>query len=210
MTLPLEVFLERWSALHGDHVPRGLTRSWLAVVRQAARPLAAARVPPWTVTLLALATAALAVPVARLPLLAAALVLVSGLLDGLDGAVAVLRDRASRMGFVLDSTADRLADGLLMVALWRLGAAAGWCVGAGAAAWLGEYVRARAGNAGLREIGVVTVGERPTRLLVTAAAFAAAPLLGHGRAATAGAMALLVLALVALGQLGVVVRRVLR
>ena len=43
-------------------------------------------------------------------MLAALLVGASGLLDNLDGAVAVLSGRTSRWGFVLDSGCDRLAD----------------------------------------------------------------------------------------------------
>jgi CDP-diacylglycerol--glycerol-3-phosphate 3-phosphatidyltransferase len=49
--------------------------------------------------------------------------------------------------------------------LWVLGAP-GWLVTCcGAISWLHEYVRARAAIAGLQGIGVVTVGERPTRVL---------------------------------------------
>ena len=64
-------------------------------------------------------------------LLAVVLVVVSGLLDGLDGAVAVLTDRATRWGHVLDSLVDRCSDGLYLVALWLVGAPAGVCVAAG-------------------------------------------------------------------------------
>jgi CDP-diacylglycerol--glycerol-3-phosphate 3-phosphatidyltransferase len=206
----LAAFLDEWSALHGGHVPRGITRHWLSLVYAAARPLAAARVDPFLVTVLALAGAGGVVAVARWPLAAFGLVVVSGLLDNLDGAVAILRSRVSRLGFVVDSAADRLADGLFLVGLWRLGAPAGWCVGAGAAVWLLEYVRARAGNAGLGEIGVVTVGERPTRVIVTAMAFAAAPVVGHEHAAVAGAVAVLGLGVVGLVQLSVVAHRALR
>jgi CDP-diacylglycerol--glycerol-3-phosphate 3-phosphatidyltransferase len=200
-------FLDEWSALHGGHVPRGVTRHWLSLVYAAARPLAAARVDPFLVTVLALAGAGGVVAVARWPLAALVLVVVSGLLDNLDGAVAILRSRVSRLGFVVDSAVDRLADGLFLVGLWRLGAPAAWCVAAGAAVWLLEYLRARAGNAGMGDIGVVTVGERPTRVIVTAAAFATAPVVGHERAAVAGAVAVLGLGVVGLVQLSVVVRR---
>lgn len=208
--MTLDAFLERWSGLHGGHRPQGVTRAWLTLVYAAARPLAAARLAPAAVTALALVVAGGVVVAARTPLAAAALVVVSGLLDNLDGAVAVLRDRVTRTGFVLDSAADRISDGLYLLAFWRLGAPAGWCVGAGAAVWLLEYVRARAGNAGMGEIGVVTVGERPTRVILAAAAFAAAPVVGHATAATGAAVATLAVAAVGLAQLAVVVRRLLR
>jgi CDP-diacylglycerol--glycerol-3-phosphate 3-phosphatidyltransferase len=93
---------------------------------------------------------------------------VSGLLDNVDGAVAVLSGRTSRWGFVLDSACDRLADAAYCLALLLAGAPAWLAVTGAALAWLQEYVRARAAVAGMPEIGVVTVSERPTRVIVTA------------------------------------------
>jgi CDP-diacylglycerol--glycerol-3-phosphate 3-phosphatidyltransferase len=92
-------------------------------------------------------------------------------------------------------------------------------------AWLQEYVRARAGIAGMADIGTVTVAERPTRVLavlfgLTLAGFAGA-LGGQGMARAAGlagtelaagaatvtAAIWAVLGLVGLVQLGAAVRR---
>ena len=62
-----------------------------------------------------------------------------------DGAVAVVTDRTTRLGYVYDSVADRLGE-----AAWLLGLLAGrrargcWSRPAGALSWLHEYVRARA------------------------------------------------------------------
>lgn len=146
---------------------------WLGLVRLLATPLVRARVPPNAVTALAVAAAAGAAVVApALPVVAAGLVLVNGLLDGLDGAVAVLSRRVTRLGFLLDSLADRVSDVLLLVALWRAGAPGLACVAAGVALGLLEYARARAGQAGMSEIGVVTVGERPVRVVLGAAGLA--------------------------------------
>jgi CDP-diacylglycerol--glycerol-3-phosphate 3-phosphatidyltransferase len=146
---------------------------WLGLVRLLATPLVRARVPPNVVTGLAVAAAAGAAVVApALPVVAAGLVLVNGVLDGLDGAVAVLSRRETRLGFLLDSLADRVSDVLLLVALWRAGAPGLACVAAGVALGLLEYARARAGQAGMREIGVVTVGERPVRVVLGAAGLA--------------------------------------
>ena len=114
-------------------------------------PLARLRVAPGAVTLLgALVAAALLAPAAgggAWPLLAALLLLANGLLDGVDGCLALLTGRATRWGYVLDSAADRISDGLLVVALWLAGAPAAVCLAAGGVAALQEYVRARAGNA---------------------------------------------------------------
>lgn len=170
-----ETYLARWSALHGGYDPHGsrLVRTWLGWMHAAARPLAATGVPPDAVTLLGLAVSAGAAGVAglgdRWPVVGAALVVVAGVLDGLDGAVAVLADRASRWGYVLDSVVDRVGEGLFLVALWLAGAPGWLCVLAGALTGLLEYARARAAAAGLAGIGVVTAAERPTRVAVTAA-----------------------------------------
>jgi phosphatidylglycerophosphate synthase len=207
-------YFDRWGQLHGGYDPRSsrLTGAWLSVTYTIARPLAAARVPPDLVTMLGAAASLLAVYLASLGgrwvVVAAALVALSGVVDNLDGAVAVMTERTSRWGFVLDSVVDRVSDGLYLVALWMVGAPASLCVLAGALMGLQEYARARAGNAGMGEIGVVTVWERPTRVITTAMF-----LLGAGIHVTAapgwaiaGAGVSAALGLVGLVQLLVVVR----
>ena len=154
---------------------------------------------------------------------AAVVVVVSGLLDNLDGAVAVLRDRVSAWGYVLDSVVDRVTDTLYVAALWQAGAPPEVAALGGALALMQEYARARAAASGMREIGVVTVWERPTRIIVTAmflvaeavgtlvpqwsATLADVPGLGEQPWASLGAWAWAGLGLVGSAQLGVVVRR---
>jgi CDP-diacylglycerol--glycerol-3-phosphate 3-phosphatidyltransferase len=74
---------------------------------------------------------------------------------------------------------------------------------------LQEYTRSRAGNAGMGEIGVVTVSERPTRVIMTALFLLGAGLYVGAAAgwALAGAAAWATVGLVGLVQLLVVVRR---
>jgi CDP-diacylglycerol--glycerol-3-phosphate 3-phosphatidyltransferase len=103
--------------------------------------------------------------------------------------------------------ADRLGELAWLIA-FRLAGAPGWLVvAAGAASWLQEYARARATAAGMSEVGVVTVAERPTRVLVAIfgllLGFVATPLI------TAAAAVWLVLALAGLAQLAPAVRRAL-
>ncbi|MGH8938492.1 MAG: CDP-alcohol phosphatidyltransferase family protein, partial [Actinomycetes bacterium] len=136
---------------------------------------------------------------------AALLVVASGLLDSVDGAVAVLTDRVTRWGQVLDHLVDRVTDLLYLVALWLAGAPGQACVAGGVLMLLLEYVRARAAVAGMTEVGVVTVWERPTRVIVTAA-FLASGVFGDLWPAL-GAAAWVGLGMVGLGQLLVVVRR---
>jgi CDP-diacylglycerol--glycerol-3-phosphate 3-phosphatidyltransferase len=206
-------YLQRWSDLHGEVMPTGLVGGWLRVAYSVARPLAAAGVGPDAVTLAGLGLAGLVLPVTAAgghwPLLAVVLIVLAGLLDSLDGAVAVLSDRVSRRGAVLDAGCDRLADLCLVAALGLAGAPFGWCVAGGAVALLHEYLRAAARVAGMREVGVITVSERPTRVIVTAAF-----LLGAGlypdRAddwAWFGALAWSGLGAIGFVQLAVVVRR---
>ena len=223
-TLPdRAAYFERWSALHGGVDPRSpLVRGWLALTYAVAAPVARRRVSPDALTLLGLVFALLVVPLAwaggRWPLLAVAMVVVSGLVDSLDGAVAVLTDRATRWGAVLDSVADRCSDIAYVVALLALGgfgdrgvviAAAG---AAAALVLLQEYARARAAASGMDDVGVVTVSERPTRV-IGAAMFCLGAGLYPSAAGTWGAAGLafgVVAGVVGLTQLMVVVRRRLR
>lgn len=208
-------YLRGWSALHNDYDPRDSpwVRGLLGVSYRVARPLAVRGVPPDVLTAwgawLAAAVYVAARAGGRWALLAAVLVVVSGFADTLDGAVAAMTHRATRWGYVLDSLVDRASDVAYLVAVWAVGAPAALAVACGVAFGLLEYLRARAGAAGMDEIGVVTVGERPVRVLCCAGA-----LLGAGvaveHAALAGTLglgALLVLSVVALGQLLVAVRR---
>jgi CDP-diacylglycerol--glycerol-3-phosphate 3-phosphatidyltransferase len=210
-----------WGRAHGGYDPRTgspLVRGWLRLGYALARPVARCGLGPTPVTV-AGALLALGVPVVvpagpAGPLLAAVLVLGSALADSVDGAVALLADRATRMGQVYDAVADRLGEAAWCAALWRLGVP-GWLalllVGV---SWLHEYVRARAGAAGMREIGAVTVAERPVRVIATVACLCAAVVgtaTSSGAAAPVAAAAVwALLALVGLLQLAVAVRRALR
>jgi CDP-diacylglycerol--glycerol-3-phosphate 3-phosphatidyltransferase len=207
-----ETYFDRWAELHGGYDPRSnvLVRGWLIVAYAVARPLAHAGVAPDAVTVLGVLVSALAVAAGAAGdgwLAAAALVVVlSGLLDNLDGAVALLTGRTTRWGYVLDSVADRVSDLLYVLALWAAGAPGAVCAGGGALMLLQEYARARAAAGGMTEVGVVTVWERPTRVIVTAAFLGSAAVLGEPWPAF-GAWAWVGLGVVGLGQLLVVVRR---
>lgn len=199
--------------LHGgvDPASSRLVRVWLSLCYRVARPLA--RVNPDLLTVcglvLALGVAAVAALGGRWPLVAVVLVVLSGLVDSLDGAVAVLAGRTSRWGYVLDSVTDRLSDGAYVAALYVLGAPGELAVAAVALAWLQEYVRARAGAAGMSEVGVVTIAERPTRVIGTALFLLGAGLYPHAAAswALAGTMFWVTVGTVGLVQLLVVVHR---
>jgi phosphatidylglycerophosphate synthase len=208
-----EDYFDQWAALHGNYDPRSnvLVRSWLSMTYAVARPLARARVAPDLVTglgvLVSAGAAAVAATGGRWLLLAALVVVGSGLLDNVDGAVAVLSGRATRWGFVLDSVADRVSDLAYVLALWLAGAPGELCAVGGALMFLQEFARARAGAAGMAEVGIVTLWERPTRVIVTAAFLLCAGLFLDSRWAAFGAGAWAGLGTVGLVQLLVVVRR---
>ncbi len=204
-----------WSGLHGGFDPRRaspLVRGWVRIAYGIGSWLSARGVGPMAVTTAGLIVC-LSVPAAVLLgrwgiLLAAILVLVAALADGLDGAVAVITDRASRLGYIYDSVADRLGEAAWLVAFWLAGAPVWLVVAAGGVSWLQEYARARAAAAGMSEIGVVTVAERPTRVLVAIFGLllaAAWPVL-----ITAAAAVWLALSVVGAAQLTVAIRRALR
>lgn len=126
------------------------------------------------------------------------------LFDMLDGAVARAARGGSRVGAVLDSTCDRIADGALFAALtW-------WCFGVGddkvlavaallclVTAQVISYVKARAEAAGLRADGGII--ERAERLIV---ALVGTGLQGLGvpRAVDVALWLLAVLSVVTVGQ----------
>ena len=166
-----------WAALHLTDPPGGFVGGWLKGAAAVARPLARAGVSPNVVTVAALVAAVVAVPLAAVdgwvgPAAACAAVTLSGLLDALDGAVAVQAGRTTKVGFLLDSALDRLADAAFPAALaFAAGptrATVALAVAAVAACWWLEYVRARASLAGVQGRQVITPGERPTRIILTA------------------------------------------
>ena len=214
MTPDLAAYFDRWQELHGDYDPRtGSTwlRRWLTLVWVVARPVARLGVPPDVVTLasllLGLGVVGLAAAGGGWAVGAAVLVVLSGLVDNVDGCVAILLDRVTRWGYVLDSVVDRLCDSLFLWAAVLLGCPVWLAVSCGLACFVLEYLRARAGNAGGDEVGRITIAERPTRVIVLAPTLALA---GFFDVASFGVGVLLVLTIVGLVQLLVVVRRDLR
>jgi CDP-diacylglycerol--glycerol-3-phosphate 3-phosphatidyltransferase len=206
-------YLRRWSALHGGVAPTGLVGGWLRGVHLLARPLVRLRVPPALITILGGVVAGAAVWVASQgggwPVAAALLLGVSGVLDNLDGAVAVMTDRVTGWGGLLDSLVDRISDALLLLALWVVGAPPWACLAAAALAYLQEYARARAVAVGVTDTAVVTVSERPVRVAV-AAMFLLGAGLYQGAATTwaaAGAVVSLALGVVGCCQLLLVLHR---
>ena len=159
-----------WSALHGGIRPSPVVRGWLRLVRALVRPVR--RVPPDVLSVagVLVLVGAWALTATGRPgtAVAAVLVVLAGVLDGLDGAVALATGRARPLGAVVDAVCDRLGDLLLLAVLVELGAPPGWALAVAAATLLHEYARARAQAVGMPGVGAVTVAERPTRLILVA------------------------------------------
>ena len=212
-------YFDRWSATHGGYDPRTgsvWVRGWLSMVLVLARPLARRGVQPdvvtWSSLWLALLVLFLADVGGRWAVLAGVLVVASALLDSLDGGVAVLEDRQTSWGYVLDSVVDRCSDVVWVLAAVALGCPPELALAVVSGIFLLESVRARAGSAGFGEVGTVTVAERPTRVIVLAPTLAVCGLWPEGASlvSVAGPAVLLGLTAVGIVQLAGVVRRALR
>jgi len=214
--LSRDEYLVAWSRWHGDADPADsrLVHGWLTLAYTLAVPLA--RVPPLAATafglLVAVAAVGPAVAGGAWLVVTGLLIGLSGLLDSLDGALAIAGGRASRRGFVLDSAVDRLTEAAYATALWVAGAP-GWLAAAfGALCWLPDYLRARAGQAGVAETGALSVWERPSRIAMTGFTLGGAgvvALLGAPARVVvlAGTAAGVLLGAIAVRQLGVTLRR---
>jgi phosphatidylglycerophosphate synthase len=162
-----------WARLHGGFDPRLATpvvRGWLHGSYVLGSFLGRLRIPPTAITLVGLLLC-LCVPVAAArplsgPFTAAVLVLLAAVADSVDGAVAVATARTTRLGYLYDAIVDRVGEATWLLAFWLVGAPGIVVATGGALSWLHEYIRARAVSAGMREIGAVTVGERPTRVAI--------------------------------------------
>ena len=213
--LSRQEYLAAWSRWHGGTgTDSPLVRGWLSIAYTLARPIAG--LPPVVATAAGLLVAAAAVGPAAAGggwlVAAGVLVGLSGLLDSLDGALAIGTGRASRRGFVLDSAVDRLTEVAYAAALWTAGAPGWLAVAFGALCWLPDYLRARAGQAGATETGTISVWERPTRVAMTGMTLGGAGVVASGLAGpvvVAGTAVGALLGVVAVGQLTVSLGRML-
>ncbi|MCD2195382.1 CDP-alcohol phosphatidyltransferase family protein [Actinomycetospora endophytica] len=214
----LEAYLDRWSRAHGGYDVRSSrpTLLWLRTAHRLGAPLARRGVAPTWITGLggvgAVAVSVVASLGGRWPLLAAVLVVLVALLDGIDGAVAELTDSATAWGRILDQLVDRVGDLSMLVGLWFLGAPGPVCAAAGALTLLDESIRASAAAEGMSEKGLVVIAERPTRLVIGGVTLATAGVVPSVAVpvVTVGAAIWAVVAVLATTQLIVNVGRRLR
>lgn len=97
--------------------------------------------------------------------LGAFFILLSGFLDVVDGAVARLNGRASKFGAFLDSTTDRISDGIIYIGI-IFGGYCNWLIGVLAihSSLTISYVKARAESQGVKcNVGIA---ERAVRMII--------------------------------------------
>ena len=151
---------------------RGIFRGLVLLI---ARPLARAGVSPDSITYISLLFALFAfitLPLTQFQQLFGILIFITGLLDGVDGAVARMNDSATKAGGLTDSVIDKVAETLILagialaypnttllglsVSMWVLLAVFGWL--------MTSYTRARAEGLGVSDLDI-GLGGRSERLL---------------------------------------------
>jgi len=155
-------FFLAWSKLHGDAKVSGIVKGWLSISFTVSKALAKMRVTPNALTILGLVFGILLYMNSN-AIWAPLILLISLICDGVDGSLAIITRQSSKWGALLDSVVDRLTEVFWVLALYSLGVDSKILITVLILALTQEYLRARAGGVGLKQVGVVTVAERPVR-----------------------------------------------
>ena len=155
-------FFSIWRRLHGDANISGIVKGWLSISYVVVKPLSKARVTPNVLTIFGLFFGVLLYANAE-TFWAPALLVLSLICDGIDGSLAIITNKSTKWGAILDSTVDRLTEIFWVLALYKIGADLKLLIIVLLAASVQEYVRARAAGLGVSEVGIVTFAERPVR-----------------------------------------------
>lgn len=155
-------FFLAWSKLHGDAKVSGIVKGWLSISFPVSKALAKIRVTPNALTILGLVFGIL-LYINSSAIWAPLILVISLICDGVDGSLAIITRQSSKWGALLDSVVDRLTEVFWVLALYSLGVDSRILVTVLILASTQEYLRARAGGVGLKQVGVVTVAERPVR-----------------------------------------------
>lgn len=155
-------FFLAWSKLHGDAKVSGIVKGWLSISFPVSKALAKIRVTPNALTILGLVFGIL-LYINSSAIWAPLILVISLICDGVDGSLAIITRQSSKWGALLDSVVDRLTEVFWVLALYSLGVDSKILITVLILASTQEYLRARAGGVGLKQVGVVTVAERPVR-----------------------------------------------
>lgn len=155
-------FFLAWSKLHGDAKVSGIVKGWLSISFTVSKALAKMRVTPNALTILGLVFGILLYMNSN-AIWAPLILVISLICDGVDGSLAIITRQSSKWGALLDSVVDRLTEVFWVLALYSLRVDSKILITVLILASTQEYLRARAGGVGLKQVGVVTVAERPVR-----------------------------------------------
>ena len=155
-------FFLAWSKLHGDAKVSGIVKGWLSISFPVSKALAKIRVTPNALTILGLVFGILLYMNSN-AIWAPLILVISLICDGVDGSLAIITRQSSKWGALLDSVVDRLTEVFWVLALYSLGVDSKILITVLILASTQEYLRARVGGVGLKQVGVVTVAERPVR-----------------------------------------------
>jgi phosphatidylglycerophosphate synthase len=157
-------FNRKWSDLHGGVEVQGVISLWLRISYWVARGLSFIRITPNVVTTIGLISS-IAIYFTWYTSQLIALVIFSLICDGVDGSLAIYRDRVSKFGELYDSLADRISEAFWLVGASFVGVPVRWAIAIWVLSATQEYARARLASLGYKEIGVVTPAERPVRAI---------------------------------------------
>jgi phosphatidylglycerophosphate synthase len=157
-------FNRKWSDLHGGVEIQGVISLWLRISYWIARGLSALRLTPNAITTIGLFSS-IAIYFTIFTSQLIALVIFSLICDGVDGSLAIYRNRVSKFGELYDSLADRVSEAFWLMGATFVGVPVRWAIGIWVLSATQEYARARLASLGYTEIGVVTPTERPVRAI---------------------------------------------
>lgn len=164
MKISHKEFNQRWSDLHGSVAVEGVIATWLGISYWIARGLAFFRITPNTVTVVGLLSSLYLLRVESVAI-AFLIVLFSLICDGIDGSLAIYRNKVTRLGGLYDSVADRITEAMWLTIATYLYVPARWAIAIWVLGATQEYARARLASLGYSEIGVITPTERPVRAI---------------------------------------------
>lgn len=157
-------FNRRWSELHGGVEIQGVIAGWLRLSYFIAKLLSFFRFTPNVITTIGL-FASIAIYFTSYTTQLIAIVIFSLVCDGVDGSLAIYRNRASKFGELYDSVADRISEAFWLMGASFVGVPVRWAIAIWVLSATQEYARARLASLGYAEIGVVTPTERPVRAI---------------------------------------------
>ena len=203
-------YLLQWSKVHGfspGSEVAGVARWYLSLNFYLVQPLVFLKLSPNLVTLIGPLLAAGAL-VSERDFLIALLVFASLLVDGFDGAVALIRGKSSSLGAVWDAVVDRITELLWIGALYYAGISPALLLVIWVLVATQEYGRAKLNHLAGNTLGVVTICERPVRGLLVSLGFLGE--LFYSNSLEATVVVWLLLQGIALTQFSVMARKQLR